>query len=102
MYLKLRQAKKKPNKQTKPKTYFPSRKRTWEQQHSTGLGGSLGHSSVFESLLLGTRVAQGVKLNRFHPGQQENYIVDHVTADFSLLPASACWNLKSHLIFWKH
>lgn len=33
--------------------HFPSPKRTWGHHQDTGLDGSLGHSSVFESLLLG-------------------------------------------------
>ena len=48
------------------------------------------------------RVAQQVKYNSFHPGQQENYIVDHANVDFSLLPDGVCLTLKNHLIFWTH
>lgn len=34
--------------------HFPSTERTWGHHQGTALNGSLGHSSVFESLLLGT------------------------------------------------
>lgn len=34
--------------------YFPSTEKTWGHPQRTGLHGSWGHSSVFESLPLGT------------------------------------------------